>query len=223
MYSAEKDRSFGSPGPSFDVVRRAATTDRATQAPDFIGELCQRDYQCIKFSRRIPGLADPLHARLSELRNKIYERRVAILKAKRHWAHVVDRDPKAAERVAAHVKSLNEQLASDETVYWELNIADPSIRAQERSRDSFEFARKVQEVTRAARSARSGGALDPGPVPRSNQSERDRLAPRRSEPDTAKAVSGQTSRRQRKRANRERKAVESQSTVSEDHLILTRV
>lgn len=222
MYCTERDRSFGPQGPSFEVVRRAATVDRATQAPDFVEEVCQREYQGIKYSRRIPELADPLHARLSDLKRKIYERRVAILSAKKHWAHVVDRDPKAAERVAKHVKSLNDQLVSDETAYWELNVADPTVRAQERSRDSFEFARKVQEVTRAARSNRSGGAPDPGPVPRSTQSERDRLAPSRPEPDAVKTVSGQTSRRQRKRANRERKVTEAQSTVSCEPLSPTR-
>jgi hypothetical protein len=186
--------------PSLDIVARPATADKATQAPDFIEEVVSRQYQAIKFSRRDPGTEEPLLIRLRNLRQQIHEKRASIQRAKRHWATVIARDPIQAKRIADFIENTTHGLSVVESEFWELNVADPDERARQRSRDSFEYQRRVQEESRALPHCKVSGSRASEPHSGSIQSLCDRPLSGLSS-NTGNAVTGESSRKERKRAH----------------------
>jgi hypothetical protein len=186
--------------PSLDIVARPATADKATQAPDFIEEVVSRQYQAIKFSRRDPGTEEPLLVRLRNLRQQIHEKRASIQRAKRHWTAVIVRDPIQAKRIADFIGIATQELSVAEGEFWELNVADPEERARQRSRDSFEYQRRVQEESRGVPHCKVSGNRASEPHSGSIQSLCDRPLSGLS-PNTGNAVAVESSRKERKRAH----------------------
>lgn len=115
-----------------------AAADKSTQFPPGVDELVNARYQRIVFPRRPASSADPILARLENLREAIKQARETVERA-RSWAKVTSPgtgEYKKWRRVwEQEFKRLN-RLQDD---FWELNLPDEEERRGARQREELRY------------------------------------------------------------------------------------